>query len=200
MAGMTSNEHLSVLLSCYLDGELTPDELDIVVDVLENDLSAIAEFRQLQASRRAVRTLPTLNVPLELMPGGHLDEELSAYLDGELDTIELPAATSHLADCAECRAELADLDRSRTAVRALPGLEPPAFLSVARTQAEDRKKRRWPGVAVVGSVAAAVLAVTFVVTSNDVQPASIDVADLQSRHAAVASVPSGATGLQVSSP
>lgn len=200
MAGMTSNEHLSVLLSCYLDGELTADELDVVVDVLENDLDAIAEFRSLQASRRAVRSLPILKMPLDLMPGGHLGEELSAYLDGELATIEMPAVMSHLEMCGDCRAELADLDRSRTAVRALPGLEPPAFLRVERAKAADRNRRRWPGVALAGSVAAAALAVTFAVSGNDVEPASIDVADLQSRHAAVASVPAGATGLQVSSP
>lgn len=203
MAGVNDMTELSVLLSSYLDGELTPDELTIVVDALESDLDAIAEFRRLQEARRAVRTLPTLSVPLGILPGGHLSEELSAYLDGELTTQELPNVVAHLRECDDCRAELADLDRSRTAVRALPGLEPPAFLEVHRSIEEDRRRRRiWPAAAAVGSIAAAALAFTLVATGDDPSPTAITVEDLQSRHSAVASVSSagGATGLQVSGP
>lgn len=201
MAGMTPvDERLSILLSCYLDGELTPAELTEVVAVLETDLDAIAEFRRLQASRRAIRTLPTLHVPLELLPSGHLTEELSAYLDGELATIEMPMVVAHLDACAECRAELGDLDRSRTAVRALPGLEPPVFLDVERAKAERKRRTVWPAAAVLTGVAAATLAFTIGFGGGGTQPASIDLADLQSRHAAVASVDSGATGFQVNSP
>jgi anti-sigma factor RsiW len=42
---------------------------------------------------------------------GHLNEQLSAYLDGELEGAELAAAESHLAVCAECRADLEGLTR-----------------------------------------------------------------------------------------
>jgi anti-sigma factor RsiW len=42
---------------------------------------------------------------------GHLDEQLSAYLDGELEGAELASAESHLASCAECRADLEGLTR-----------------------------------------------------------------------------------------
>lgn len=42
---------------------------------------------------------------------GHLDENLSAYLDGELDGAALAAAEAHLAACAECRADLEGLRR-----------------------------------------------------------------------------------------
>ena len=203
MAGMNDMTDLSVLLSSYLDGELTPDELTVVVDALETDLDAIAEFRRLQESRRAVRTLPMLPVPLGILPGGHLSEELSAYLDGELATQEMPAVVDHLRACDDCRAELADLDRSRTAVRALPGLEPPSFLDVYReAQDEPRRRRIWPAAAAAGSIAAAALAFTLVATGDDPAPTAITVDDLQSRHSAVASVSStgGATGLQVSGP
>ena len=51
MAGMNDMTELSVLLSSYLDGELTPDELTVVVDALETDLDAIAEFRRLFGGR-----------------------------------------------------------------------------------------------------------------------------------------------------
>ena len=45
------------------------------------------------------------------MMNGHLNENLSAYLDGDLQDADLMAAESHLAACAECRAELDGLRR-----------------------------------------------------------------------------------------
>ncbi|MGI9584619.1 MAG: anti-sigma factor family protein [Acidimicrobiia bacterium] len=200
MAGVTPvSDHLSVLLSCYLDGELTPGELDEVVYALEHDLDAIAAFRSLQSARREVRLLPTLSPPLYLIPGGHLGEELSAYLDGELTTIEMPLVSAHLEECSDCRMELGDLDRSRIAVRALPGIEPPEFLDVKRAEKERRRRAVWPA-AVAGGVAAIALAFTVTSTGGGTEPTAIDLADLQTRHAAVASVPSGASGLEISSP
>lgn len=201
MAGvMPYDDRTSMLLSCYLDGELEPIELEEVVVLLENDLGAIAEFRRLQAARRVVRMLPTLTVPPELLPGGHLSEELSAYLDGELTTQEMPTVVAHLNGCSDCRAELGDLDRSRTAVRALPGLETPVFLEVKRAE-RDKKRRRlvWPAAVAASGVAAAAIAIT-VGLGGGTEPTAIDVADLQTRHAAVASVPAGATGFEVSNP
>ena len=191
--------HLSMLLSCYLDGELTKDELGEVVDALESDLDAIAEFRRLKESRKALRTLPTLSVPLHLMPGGHLSEQLSAYLDGELVTAEMPAVASHIGSCAECRRELAELDRSRTAVRALPGVEPPAFLEPRR----EEKKRRMgvrTAVAVAAGVAAVSLAFAAAPFDSGDSGETVSILDLESRHTARASLSSPATGLQVSSP
>jgi len=41
----------------------------------------------------------------------HLDEQLSAYLDGDLAGEDLARAEAHLAACAECRAELEGLRR-----------------------------------------------------------------------------------------
>lgn len=41
----------------------------------------------------------------------HLNEQLSAYLDGDLAGEELARAEAHLAACAECRAELEGLRR-----------------------------------------------------------------------------------------
>ncbi len=191
--------HLSMLLSCYLDGELTKDELREVVDALETDLDAIAEFRRLKESRKAMRTLPTLNVPLHLLPGGHLGEQLSAYLDGELVTSEMPAVAAHIDSCSECRRELGELDRSRTAVRALPGVEPPAFLERKR----EAKKRRMgvrTAVAVAAGVAAVSLAFAAAPFDSGDGGQSVSIVDLESRHTARASLSTPPTGLQVSSP
>lgn len=188
MAGLTPNERLSMLLSCYLDGELTPAELAEVVVALEHDLDAIAEFRSLRETRNALRTLPTPRMPMYLLPAGHLGAELSAYLDGELATGELPRINAHLDDCSECRGELADLDRSRTAVRSLPGLEPPDFLELARESKEARRKARWPGLAAAATgIAAVAIAFSVGIGIGGQDSVAVDVADLETRHGAVVS-------------
>ena len=198
MAGVKRDQkRLSILMSCYLDGMLTPEELDEVVHVLDADLEAIAEFRRLKEARRAVRIMPMLEVPVRLLPTGHLDEELSAFLDGELGTAEIPAVTSHLETCGECRMILADLDRSRIAVRALPGVESPEFLDVHR-QAKAESKRRTPAIiAFVTGVAAVLLAFTLGPLGPGGDQPTISITDLDARHAAVASVPAA---VQISNP
>jgi anti-sigma factor RsiW len=199
MASVTPvSEHLSMLLSCYLDGALTPAELDEVVVALETDESAIAEFRRLQGIRRTMRLLPLLDVPMYLLPGDHLSEQLSAYLDGELATIEMPVVSAHLDTCMECRRELAELDKGRIAVRALPGLEPPEFLEVHREARNDRKRGLRTAVLVASGVAAVTLAFTLGPFASESEPTAVSISDLQSRHTAVASFPSGAIGVQVS--
>jgi anti-sigma factor RsiW len=199
MAGMTPvSEHLSMLLSCYLDGALTPSELDEVVVALESDESAIAEFRHVKEIRRTMRVLPMLDVPLYLLPGEHLGEQLSAYLDGELVTMEMPAVSAHLDTCTECRRDLAELDKSRTAVRALPGIEPPEFLEVHRVSKVDRRWGARTAVVVASGVAAVTLAFTLGPFASEPDPTAVSISDLQSRHTAVASVSSSGLGVQVS--
>lgn len=202
MAGVNPvGERLRMLLSCYLDGALSPTELDDVVIALESDLEAIAEFRRLKEVRRTVRMMPTLDLPLYLLPGVHIGEELSAFLDGELTTAEVPIVTAHLHTCQECRFELADLDRSRTAIRALPGIEPPDFLEVHRELSRRKKRRKKRGVRTALAVASGAAAVALIFTispfGTSSVPAAITISDLDARHAAVASVPSA---VQVSNP
>ena len=192
-------ERLSMLMSCYLDGELTRDELTEVVLALESDLDAIAEFRALKDSRRNLRMMPILNVPLELMPGGHLGEQLSAYLDGELIASEMPVVSTHLASCTDCRRELADLDRSRTSVRALPGVEPPVFLA---PRIEDKKSRKALRTAVAIAAGAAAVSTMFALTplGDGPDPTAVSIVDLESRHVAVSSGGDTPTGVLVTSP
>lgn len=199
MAGVNpADERIFILLSCYLDGVLTPAELDEVVTALESDLRAVAEFRRLKKVRSAVRMMPILEMPLYLLPGVHVGEELSAFLDGELTTAEIPIVTGHLDGCTECRLELADLDRSRTAIRALPGLESPVFLEAHREQSVRKNRRLRTVIAVASGAAAVALAFTVGPFASSSEPASITIADLDARHAAVASVPSVSSAVQVS--
>ncbi len=199
MASVTPvSEHLSMLLSCYLDGALTSSELDEVVIALETNETAIAEFRRLQEIRRTVRLLPMLEVPTYLLPGDHLGEQLSAYLDGELATLEMPVVSSHLDTCVECRRDLAELDKGRIAVRALPGLEPPEFLYVHSEARNSSKRGARTAIVIASGIAAVALAFTLGPFTGNPEPSSVSISDLQSRHTAVASFPSGAIGIQVS--
>lgn len=88
--------------------------------------------------------------------GGHLDDELSALADGELDGPELVAAQAHLAACPDCAAELEAVSGVRSLVRALPVVPPrvPLIVRVVR--------HRWaaPVAAAAAAVAMALLAVT----------------------------------------
>jgi anti-sigma factor RsiW len=54
----------------------------------------------------------------------HLDYELSAYLDGEIDEAERRRVEAHLADCADCRALLDDLRQMVRRSRALDDRPP----------------------------------------------------------------------------
>ena len=60
-------------------------------------------------------------------------DRLSEYLDGELQADEREMLASHLSECAECAATLADLRRVAGRARALTDHEPAADL--------------WPGIA-----------------------------------------------------
>ena len=199
MAGLNgSNERLTMLLSSYLDGGLSHSELDEVVSSLEHDEDVVAQFRELKEVRSALRALPMLDLPLFLAPGEHPIEQLSAYLDGELITEELPILSTHLDTCVECRRELAELDRARTAVRALPGVEPPSFLDLHRPKVEDQKRSRRAVIAAMAGVAAVTVAFVVAPFSSSQEPTAVSISDLQARHAAVSSVPSSGTAVQIS--
>lgn len=194
MAGLNESPcGLGELITAYLDGELLAGELDRVVRHLSDCRDCIAEFRRCQEMRTALRTLPRLEIPESLLPSLHYGPELSAYLDGELATVELKAISSHLEACRECRSELHELDSARTAIRSLPRIEPPAFLD-ARRRPDDLKPnrgvRRYAGLT-AGIAAAAVIALGVISTGP--APRQVDVANFADRHLARASVEAGFT-------
>ena len=57
---------------------------------------------------------------------------LQAYFDGEVDALGAPDIERHMEDCAECRALLQDLERTRAALR--------RDLTYARTPPELRAR------------------------------------------------------------
>jgi hypothetical protein len=108
----------------------------------------------------------------------HLDEELSAYLDGELDEAGYQHAYHHLSTCAHCQAQLDEINRVRTVIRTAPPVDPP-FGFVERF-VRDRRRRRWAPAAVVGLAAAWVLMIAIAGGSIGVEPPVRDIAVAQS--------------------
>lgn len=186
------------LLSAYLDGELREGELEIVVTHLSDCLECIAEFHGLKEARAAVRMLPMLQVPDRVMPAAHYGPELSAFLDGELTNDEQEMIVKHLQTCTDCLLELQDLDAARTAIRALPGLEPPEpLLPRLPTRSQHAALKRIL-IAAAGFVTALVIALNM--ASAGRQPTSVDLDQFADRHAVRLTVEDGVTGVPVLSP
>ncbi|MCP4964473.1 MAG: hypothetical protein GY926_04490 [bacterium] len=186
MARVKSSDQCATaeLVSAYLDGQLQPGELDIVVEHLVECGECIAEFHRLKEIRAALRTLPFLEVPERLLPDTHPGEQLSAYLDGQLDTVEHEFVVSHISFCTDCRLELHELDAARTAIRSLPGLDPPEFLAVHRERIE---KERWTRRRVVGAgvgIAAAAAVVVAAIGPATDPGGNLDINPLFDQHQA----------------
>jgi anti-sigma factor RsiW len=92
---------------------------------------------------------------------GHLNEDLSAYLDGELETSELVRVKGHLSGCDICRDELTSLMDVRARLRSLPMLEQP---STDERTARVARLRRRPKL-IWGTAAAAVAALVVALAS-----------------------------------
>ncbi|HJU52170.1 MAG TPA: zf-HC2 domain-containing protein [Acidimicrobiia bacterium] len=95
------------------------------------------------------------------MSFGHPAEDLSAYLDGELDSLELLRVKGHISGCDHCREEVAGLMEVRARLRSLPMLELPASEAVHRRGAKVLRKPRL----VWGTAAAAVAALAVALAS-----------------------------------
>jgi anti-sigma factor RsiW len=193
MARVKSSDQCATaeLVSAYLDGQLQPGELDIAVEHLAECGECIAEFHQLKEIRAALRTLPYFEIPERLLPDTHPGEQLSAYLDGQLDTVEHEFVVSHIGFCTDCRLELHELDAARTAIRSLPGLDPPEFLAVHRERIEKERwnRRRVISAGVGIAAAAAILVATFGPTTDP--GGNLDINPLFDQHQARVSVEPG---------
>jgi anti-sigma factor RsiW len=175
------------LFSAYLDGQLTPAEVIVVSELLDGDAGAVKEFLGLRHVRTSLRLLPEFEVPAALLPDGHLGDRLSAYLDGELVTLEHRRVTKHLVDCSDCRAELQELDGARIAVRSLPGVDTTMTGEIAATPAPHRRRRIVAGG--IGAAAAAALLVGLAVGGGGDPVFVLD--DLATHHIARASAEPG---------
>jgi Putative zinc-finger len=84
-------------------------------------------------------------------------EELSAYLDQELNDDVRARVAAHVAGCADCKTRLDGLRQTAYAIRALPMEAPPRAFTVP---AKRRELARWAPVAGwIGGVAAAMVVI-----------------------------------------
>jgi hypothetical protein len=96
-------------------------------------------------------------------------EELSAYLDNELDDDAKARVAEHVAGCADCQARLDGLRQTAYAIRALPMETPPRTFTIP---AKRRESFRWAPAGWIGGVAAAMLIIVFGVTHLPLQSAN----------------------------
>lgn len=61
--------HPSELISAYLDGELTPSEMQRLMEHLPNCGVCAADLEETQTVRAAIRSLPMVELPLGLLGG-----------------------------------------------------------------------------------------------------------------------------------
>ncbi|MFQ5947888.1 MAG: anti-sigma factor family protein [Acidimicrobiia bacterium] len=130
----------------------------------------------------------------------HLNELLSAYLDGETTPEEQARVVGHLAECGDCRDEMAALDAARSSLRSLPLLEPSVSLWPERvSEVTDRRRpirltRAWAWAA---AVAAALLIAVGVTAGLRQGPTRLDIDSVAERHTARAVVDPGLPVVQV---
>ncbi len=73
-----------------------------------------------------------------------VEDELTAYLDGELSTVEAARVRAHLTSCADCRATETLLRRTMAQLAALPAFEPTPALRRRVLAEVDSLPRPWP--------------------------------------------------------
>ena len=109
------------------------------------------------------------------MPASHLEENLSAYLAGELDVAETQLVEAHLRECSECAAQLERLRRLNGLLHQLRAVEPSAnFLQRFRQKVDvDRRVvvfRSRRTVAWLALAASIVFVVFMLHLKREVQP------------------------------
>ena len=84
-------------------------------------------------------------------------EELSAFIDNELDAAAQARVAEHVAGCQDCEARLDGLRQTAHAIRGLPMETPPRTFTIPA--ALPRRSRNWVPVGWIGGVAAAMVLV-----------------------------------------
>ncbi|HLT96585.1 MAG TPA: zf-HC2 domain-containing protein [Acidimicrobiia bacterium] len=123
----------------------------------------------------------------------HLDEVLSAYLDGEATPDEVRRVDRHTSECLQCRRRLRAISDARAAVRSLPTLELPlGLVPVAETAPGKRRRVVW-----MGAAAAALAGLVTAAAIFTPAPEPIDLSDLSRQVGARAALDPGSGPLKI---
>lgn len=124
----------------------------------------------------------------------HIGDQLSAYLDSQVDRTARGSIEAHLGGCADCRAELEAVGMVRSRLRELPFEEPPP--GALDLPAEVIPLRRGRRILVAAAAASAlVVGIGFGVNGNQTVPLQLDA--VVEQHVARASVDPGFNVMQV---
>ncbi|MCH8920484.1 MAG: zf-HC2 domain-containing protein [Chloroflexi bacterium] len=101
-----------------------------------------------------------------------LRDQLSAYIDGELDASAAERLERHLAECGRCRQEMEQLRATVAALQGLPAVEPPRSFTLSPERAALRPPLPMAsplafGARIAAAGVAAALAVVLVVDIGD---------------------------------
>jgi len=77
------------------------------------------------------------------MNAAHVEELLSAYLEGDLDAGLVAEVEAHLASCPDCSSLFEAVGGIRVGLAAVPEIDPPSDLLRKLYAVPDRRKRRW---------------------------------------------------------
>jgi len=90
-------------------------------------------------------------------------EDLSAFLDGQLTPSDRARVQRHLKECADCRADLDALRHTVSLLRAVPALKPPRSFVLPVTEARRQRQARRQRLAYVYLQAATAVATVLLV-------------------------------------
>lgn len=125
----------------------------------------------------------------------HPGDQLSAFLDGELDPTRRAEVADHLRVCPECRTEVETVSHGRDLLRSLPAVPVPAnlFAPPAEVIPLRRPRRR----RMVAAAAASALIVGIGLGVNADRNVPLPLEEVVDQHVARASVDRGFNVLQV---
>ena len=125
----------------------------------------------------------------------HIGDQLSGYLDSQVDSATRVSIEAHLAECAECRSELAAVSEIRDGMRGLPTLEVPAAVYELEAEVIPLRAGQRRILVAAAAVVALVVGIGFGVSGNQSVPLELN--QFMEHHVARASVDPGFNVLQV---
>ena len=93
---------------------------------------------------------------------GHLEDKVADFFYGELSASEMLETRHHLTECADCRFQVANFERTHLALKASPDQDPPRHIVFAPPVRRSwRSVFDWPAaVPALAALAALIIAVT----------------------------------------
>src|SRR5262245_41828246 len=83
----------------------------------------------------------------------HITEKLAEFIFEELPPLEMAEARRHVAECSDCRQQLARFDQTLAVLKAAPDLEPPRNIVFEFDKPAITRMWRWfPAVAALAAV------------------------------------------------